>query len=196
MNTTEEIKKIQNTLPNYPWDIIEDYAKKYEVEQSSIKDLIFKGKLSLFDSLIEIYPNKPSIVLNSLLNIATAIRREGRNIENITDDDYKKIFQELKNENIGKEAIEDIMRLKADSPNLSIQQSIEKLHIETLSFEDLKIIISEIVNKNSKIIKERGMRSMGPLMGEVMEKVRGKIDGEIVSKELKEQILKKIKEMK
>ncbi len=196
MNTAEEIIKIRNTLPNYPWDIIEDYAKKYKVEQSSIKDLIFKGKLSLFDSLIEIYPEKPSIVLNTLLNKAKAIKREGRKIENITNDDYIKIFQELKNENIGKEAIEDIMRLKADSPNLSIEQSIEKLHLETLSFDDLKIIIKEIVDKNIKIIKEKGMRSMGPLMGEVMKKVRGKIDGEIVSKELKLQITNKLKEMK
>ena len=196
MNTAEEIKNIQNTLPNYPWDIIADYAKKYKVEQSSIKDLIFTGELSLFDSLIEIYPEKPSIVLNTLQNKAKAIRREGKNIENITDDDYKKIFQELKNENIGKEAIEDIMKLKADSPNLSIKQIIEKLHFETLSVEDLKIIINETVNNNLKIIKERGMRSMGPLMGIVMEKVRGKIDGEIVSKELKVQILNKLKEMK
>ncbi|NVM18940.1 MAG: Glu-tRNA(Gln) amidotransferase subunit GatE [Candidatus Lokiarchaeota archaeon] len=196
MNTAEEIKKIRNTLPNYPWDIIEDYATKYKVEQSSIKDLIFKGKLSLFDSLIEIYPEKPSIVLNTMLNKAKAIKREGKEIENITNDDYIKIFRELKNENIGKEAIEDIMRLKADSPNLTIEETIEKLHLETLSYEDLKKIIKEIVDNNLEIIKEKKMRSMGPLMGEVMKKVRGKIDGEIVSKELKLQITNKLKEMK
>ncbi len=196
MNTIEVTEQIQKTLPNYPWDIIEDYAKMYKVEQSSIKKLIFKGKLSLFDSLIDIYPAKPSIIITTLLNTAKAIKREGKIIENITNDDYKKIFLELKNKKIGKEAIEDIMRLKADSPNLTIEQSIEKLHLEALSFEDLKIIINEIVNKNLKIIKERGMRSMGPLMGEVMKKVRGKIDGEIVSKELKIQISNKLKEMK
>ena len=196
MNTAEEIKKIRNTLPNYPWDIIEDYAKKYKVEQSSIKDLIFKGKLSLFDNLIEIYPEKPSIILNTLLNKAKAIKREGKKIENITNNDYIKIFRELKNENIGKEAIEDIMRLKADSPNLTIEQTIEKLHLETLSYEDLKKIIKEEVDNNLEIIKEKKMRSMGPLMGEVMKKVRGKIDGEIVSKELKLQITNKLKEMK
>ena len=196
MNTVEETKQIQKTLPNYPWDIIEDYAKKYKVEQRSIKKLIFKGKLSLFDSLIDIYPARPSIIITTLLNTAKAIKREGKIIENITNDDYKKIFLELKNEKIGKEAIEDIMRLKADSPNLTIEQSIENLNLESLTIEDLKIIINEIVNKNLKIIKEREMRSMGPLMGEVMKKVRGKIDGEIVSKELKIQILNKLKEMK
>ncbi len=196
MNTVEETKQIQKTLPNYPWDIIEDYAKKYKVEQSSIKKLIFKGQLSLFDSLIDIYPEKPSIIITTLLNTAKAIKREGKIIENITNDDYKKIFLELKNKKIGKEAIEDIMRLKADSPNLTIEQSIVNLNLESLSIEDLKIIINEIVNKNLKIIKERGMRSMGPLMGEVMKKVRGKIDGEIISKELKIQISNKLKEMK
>ncbi len=196
MNTIEETKQIQKTLPNYPWDIIEDYAKMYKVEQSSIKKLIFKGQLSLFDSLIDIYPAKPSIIITTLLNTAKAIKREGKIIENITNDDYKKIFLELKNKKIGKEAIEDIMRLKADSPNLTIEQSIENLNLESLSIEDLKIIINEIIIKNLKIIKEREMRSMGPLMGEVMKKVRGKIDGEIISKELKIQISNKLKEMK
>ncbi len=196
MNTVEETKKIQKTLPNYPWDIIEDYAKMYKVEQSSIKKLIFNGQLSLFDSLIDIYPAKPSIIITTLLNTAKSIKREGKIIENITNDDYRKIFLELKNKKIGKEAIEDIMRLKADSPNLTIEQSIMNLNLESLSIEDLKIIINEIVIKNLKIIKEREMRSMGPLMGEVMKKVRGKIDGEIISKELKTQISNKLKEMK
>ena len=196
MNTVEETKQIQKTLPNYPWDIIEDYAKMYKVEQSSIKKLIFNGQLSLFDSLIDIYPAKPSIIITTLLNTAKSIKREGKIIENITNDDYRKIFLELKNKKIGKEAIEDIMRLKADSPNLTIEQSIENLNLESLSIEDLKIIINEIVIKNLKIIKEREMRSMGPLMGEVMKKVRGKIDGEIISKELKIQISNKLKEMK
>jgi len=196
MNTAEEIKQIQNTLPNYPWDIIEDHAKKYKIEQSSVKKLIFRGNISLFDSLIAIYPEKPSIIINTLLNTATAIKREGKKIENITNDDYKIIFRELKNKKIGKEAIEDIMRLKADSPNLTIKQTIKNLNLDSLSTEDLIIIIKEIVNNSSKIIKEREMRSMGPLMGEVMKKVRGKIDGEIVSKELKLQISNKLKEMK
>ena len=196
MNTIEETKQIQKTLPNYPWDIIEDYAKMYKVEQSSIKKLIFNGQLSLFDSLIDIYSAKPSIIITTLLNTAKAIKREGKIIENITNDDYKKIFIELKNKKIGKEAIEDIMRLKADSPNLTIEQSIENLNLESLSIEDLKIIINEIVIKNLKIIKEREMRSIGPLMGEVMKKVRGKIDGAIISKELKIQISNKLKEMK
>jgi len=195
MNIAEEINQIQESLPNYPWDIIKDYAKKYKIEESSVKKLIFKGKLSLFDALINIYPEKPSIVVHTLLNTAKAIKREGKKIENITDDDYKQIFIELKKEKIGKEAIEEIMRMKTDSPNLSIEQIMQNLNIESISLDELKKFIKDIVNRNLEIIKDRGMRAMGPLMGEVMKEIRGKIDGEIISKELKSQIEKKLKEM-
>lgn len=196
MNADEEVNQIRNNLPNYPWDIIKDYAIKYKIEESSVKKLIFKGKLSLFDSLIKIYPDKPSIVVRTLLNTAKALKREGKNTDNLTDEDYKQIFIELKNKKIGKEAIEDIMRMKVDSPQLTIEETMENLSIESISLEQLKNIIKEVVDKNIELIKEREMRAMGPLMGEVMKKVRGKIDGEIVSKELKSQISIKLKERK
>jgi len=196
MNADEEINQIRKHLPNFPWDTIKDYANKYKIEESSVKKLIFKGKLSLFDNLIKIYPDKPSIIVRTLLNTAKALKREGKNTDNLTDDDYKQIFIELKNKKVGKEAIEDIMRMKVDSPQFTIEEILENLRIESISVEQLKKIIKEIVAKNIELIKERDMRAMGPLMGEVMKKVRGKIDGEIVSKELKSQISIKLKERK
>ena len=74
-------------------------------------------------------------------------------------------------------------------------QIMEKLNLKSLSNEELTVIVKEVVNKNLDLIKDKGMRSMGPLMGEVMKKVRGRIDGEIVSKDLKFQITNKLKEM-
>ncbi|MFX0037267.1 MAG: Glu-tRNA(Gln) amidotransferase GatDE subunit E, partial [Candidatus Hermodarchaeota archaeon] len=100
------------------------------------------------------------------------------------------------NKKISKEAIEEIMSLKADFPELSINQIKKKLKIESVSVDDLKKIIEEIVNNNNDLIKEKQMRAKGPLMGEVMKKVRGKIDGAVVSHELENSIQQKLKEMK
>ncbi|MFX0043056.1 MAG: Glu-tRNA(Gln) amidotransferase subunit GatE [Candidatus Hodarchaeota archaeon] len=195
INTEKEIDEIRKNLPQYPWESIKEYSKKYKVEDRMIKDLIFNGKLSLFNELIEIFPDNPSIILTTLLETTTALRRDGKEVENITDIDYKVIFRDLKNKQIGKEAIEDIMNLKADFPNLTIEQIKEKLSIERISINDLKKVVEDIVNKNIGLIKEREMRAIGPLMGEVMKKVRGKIDGAIVSKELKNSITNILKEM-
>ena len=195
-NLEEEIKDIKKSLPEYPWETIKKYSKKYKTEERIIKDLIFTGKLNLFDKLIDLYPDNPSLILTTLLETTTALRREGKNIENIAGDDFYEIFTLLKKGKISKEAIEDILQLKADFPDLSIKQILKNLKIESISVEDLKKIIQEIIKKNVNLIKEKQMRAKGPLMGEVMKKVRGKIDGAVVSKELTNSINETLKEMK
>ena len=192
LNTEGEIEDIRKELPTYPWFIIEKYSKKYNTEQRLIKKLIFKGKLELFERLVKIYPENPSIILATILETSKALRREGKNIEEIKDDDYITIFKELKDKKIGKEIIEDIMRKKTDEPYLSILQIKDKLNIKSISIDELQKVISEIVNKNINLIKERENRSIGPLMGEVMKIVKGRIDGSIVNQELQKQIKKKL----
>jgi glutamyl-tRNA(Gln) amidotransferase subunit E len=192
LNTKSEIEDIRKELPGYPWIIIENYSKKYNTEQRLIKKLIFKGKLKLFERLVKIYPENPSIILTTILETSKALRREGKNIEEIKDDDYINIFTELKDKKIGKEIIEDIMRKKTDEPHLSILQIKDELNIKSITINELHNIISEIVNNNISLIKEREIRSLGPLMGEVMKIVKGKIDGSIVNQELLKQIKKKL----
>ncbi len=188
INTREEIDQVRKTIPKYPWDIIKEYSEQYETEERMIKELIFSEKLELFEKLIKIYPKNPSIVLNILLETTLALKRDGKEIDNILDNDYIEIFKNLRDNKVSKEAIEEIMILKSESPQLSINEIIESLGIKVVSIQDLKTIIKEIVNQNQKIIKERQMKAMGPLMGDVMKKVRGKVDGAIVSDELKKAI--------
>jgi len=194
-NKEEEIKEIAKNLPRYPWDVIKDYSKKYKLEEKMIKDLIFTGKLEVFDELTANFPENPTLIITTLLETTTALRREGKNVENINNKDFFDIFSLLKNKEIGKEAIEDLMKKKADSPHLSIAEIKEALHISKISEEDLNIIIDSIVGKNTKLINERKLGAMGPLMGEVMQDVRGKIDGKIVSDKLKKAIQQKLKEL-
>jgi glutamyl-tRNA(Gln) amidotransferase subunit E len=194
-NPKEEIEEVRKNLPELPWLTIKQYSKKYNTEERLIKDLIFTGKLQLFDKLIGLYPNNPSLIFTTLLETTTAIRREGKNVENISDNDFIEIFTLLKKKEISKEAIEELMNLKAVSPDLSIDEIKKKSKIESISLDDLKKLIAEIVNNQEKMIKEREMRAKGPLMGIVMKEARGKIDGAIVSKELDYAIKEKLKDL-
>ena len=193
-NKEEEIKEIAENLPRYPWDVIKEYSKKYKLEEMMIKDLIFTGKLEIFDKSIEILPDNPTLIITTLLETTTALRRDGKNVEYIKDKDFYDIFTLLKNDEIGKEAVEDLMKAKTDSPDQSIGEIKEMLNISRISEEDLDNIIDGIVDNNLKLINERKMGAMGPLMGEVMGNVRGKIDGKIVSDKLKKALQKKLKE--
>ncbi|MHA1391063.1 MAG: GatB/YqeY domain-containing protein, partial [Promethearchaeota archaeon] len=163
-----------------PWNVIEEYANSYHIEESSVKQLFFTGKLNLFKKLIKIYSDNPSIIINKILNTTTALRRDGKEIDNIKESDFEEIFMYLKNKEISKEAIEEIMIMKADHPELTIIEIKERLKLES----------------NIEIVKQKGMRAIGPLMGEVMKKVRGKIDGAIISREMKSKLSLKLKELK
>jgi len=196
INSEKEINNIQKTLPEYPWIIIKQYSKKYKIEKRLIKELIFTGNLHLFNELLKIYPENPTLVITTILETTTALRRDGKEVENITEKDFIDIFTLLKNGEIGKEAIEEFMLAKSDKPELTIEELKKELKIEKISEDDLKEIIHNIINKNAEIVKEKEMRAMGPLMGEVMKKVRGKIDGKIVSNELKNILQKKLAELK
>ena len=194
-NNKDEINQIRKTLPEYPWVVIKQYSKKYKTEERLIKDLIFTGKLKLFDELIKVYPENPSLIFTTLLETTTALRRDGKNLENISHNDFIQIFTLLNKKEISKEVIEELMGLKADSPELSIKQIKKNLKIESISLEDLKKIIDDIIKNNLDLIIEKEIRAKGPLMGEVMKKVRGKIDGAIVSKELENAIKEKLKRL-
>jgi len=196
LNTEQEIESIRENLPPHPWKIIQEYSKKFKIEERMIKELIFTGKLDLFETLLKIYPENPMLIITTLLETTIALRREGKNLENLKKKDYQEIFTLLKSNEIGKEAIEEIMALKADSPHLSIEDIRKKLNLQKISITDLKNLIQDIIDNNLSLIKEKEMRAMGPLMGEIMEQVRGKIDGAVVSKELKTLLTKTIKEVK
>jgi len=194
-NFKDEIEEIYKNLPELPWLTIKKYSKKFNTEERLIKDLIFTGRLKLFDRLIELYPKNSSLILTTLLETTTALRREGKDLDNITDKDFLEIFDLLDKKEISKEAIKDVMSLKADSPELSLDEIKKELKIESISLDDLRKMIAEIVNNQSKMIKEKEMRAKGPLMGIVMKEARGKIDGSIVSIELDSAIKEKLKEL-
>ena len=196
MNEINEISEIKANLPDYPWNVMKEYANSYHIEELSVKQLFFTGKLNLFKKLIKIYPDNPSTIINKLLNTTTALRREGKNIDNIKESDFEEIFMYLKNREISKEAIEEIMIMKADHPELKIIEIKERLKLESISLEDLSKITDDVIDSNLDVIKEKGMRAMGPLMGEVMKKVRGKIDGAVISREMKNKLSLKLKELK
>ncbi|TFG27587.1 MAG: Glu-tRNA(Gln) amidotransferase subunit GatE [Promethearchaeota archaeon] len=98
INSEKEIQTIKENLPEYPWKTITQYSKKYKLEERLIKELIFTGNLSLFNQLLDIYSENPMLIITTLLETTTALRRDGKQVENITEKDYIDLFSLLKND--------------------------------------------------------------------------------------------------
>ena len=57
---------------------------------------------------------------------------------------------------------------------------------------ELEAAIDKVIESKMDFIKEKGMNSVGPLMGVVMKEFRGKVSGQEISRILKEKIAKKL----
>ncbi len=181
----ERIQRIKQSIGPYPWDIIDDYSKKYKISGELFEDLIMTGKLQLFDKLIKILPDNPTLVIRTITDMLKVLHRENRNIGQLKEQHFSTLLKGLKKGTIAKEALESILRIWIDSPGLTLEKAKEKAGISSFDLNDLDKIIQEIIDKNIDLIKTRGRGATGPLMGDVMKKVgRGVVDGKILSSKL------------
>jgi len=181
----ERIQRIKKSLGPYPWDAIDDYSKKYKISDELFEDLIMTGKLQMFDKLIKILPDNPTLVIRTITDMLKVLHRENRDIKQLEEKHFSNLLKGLKKGVIAKEALESILRIWIDFPELTLEKAKEKAGISSFDLNDLDKIIQEIIDKNIELIKTRGRGATGPLMGDVMKKVgRGVVDGKILSSKL------------
>ena len=181
----ERIQRIKQSIGPYPWDIIDDYSKKYKISGELFEDLIMTGKLQLFDKLIKILPDNPTLVIRTITDMLKVLHREKRDIKQLKEHHFSTLLKGLKKGIIAKEALESILRTWIDFPGLTLEKAKKKAGISSFDLNDLDEIIQEIIDKNIELIKARGRGATGPLMGDVMKKVgRGVVDGKILSSKL------------
>ncbi len=190
----DRLDKIKKTLPKEPWVLEKEMAEKYDIEKSLARKIILSGRVPLFEKITGIGVS-PVLVATTLTQTLVALRREGLPVENIAEEHLISIFKALSKKKIAKEAIDEILRLFAEDPSLTLEKTLEQLSLETMSLEDLQKLIAEVIEKNYDLVKSKGDRAFGPIMGIVMKEARGKIDGKIISEKVREE-LKRILEAK
>ena len=70
----------------------------------------------------------------------------------------------------------------AKNPTHNAERAIKELGLEMMSDEDVKKLVESTVKEREELVKERGMKAMGPLMGVIMGKARGKASPQQVNK--------------
>jgi len=139
----------------------------------------------MFDKLIKILPDNPTLVIRTITDMLKVLHRENRDIKQLEEKHFSTLLKGLKKGAIAKEALESILRIWIDYPGLSLEKAKKKAGISSFDLNDLDKIIQEIIDKNIDLIKTRGRGATGPLMGDVMKKVgRGVVDGKILSSKL------------
>lgn len=188
--TDEMVEPIKNNLPELPDVKKERIIKEYNLSEDLANQLVKRLEADVFEEILSDVDVNPTPVASLLAYDLREIKREGYNINILTTQHFKDLFQLLADGKIAKDSVTKLATAIIESPEEDVTTIAESNNLTLLSEDEVCEIIANIVAKNEKMVKERQMGAMGPLMGMSMKELKGKADGSLVNKIVKEEIQK------
>lgn len=177
------LKELSMNIP-VPWnEVIDQICKKYTINRTLAENIFDSQYFSLFENLVSYTSISPSFIISKLTEDLVSLERQGYDISILTQEDLFYLFEQLDKSRISKESIPIILERLLSKQGGSIDEIISSFGSEVTE-EDIDGIVKKIIVENEKIISQKGMDSIGLLMGRCMSILRGKVDGEKVNKRL------------
>jgi glutamyl-tRNA(Gln) amidotransferase subunit E len=186
--TEEYIKQIRSRLPELPEQKLQRLMRDYKLNQKLAKQILDSEYIDLFETVVKESGVSPTTVAVFLTETLKALKRDGIQVEKVSENQLREIFKKISSGDITKEAIPEIVNWLSKHENKNVQEAITSLNLKILSKEELEKIINAIVEANKGLVKERGANAFGLIMGIAMREVRGKASATLVSELLKKKL--------
>jgi glutamyl-tRNA(Gln) amidotransferase subunit E len=179
-----KLKQLSHDIPQ-PWnEIIDNIGKKYNINKTLAENIFDSKFFSLFEKIVSQMSISPSFVISKLTEDLVSLEREGYDSSILSEDMLFYLFAELDNSRITKESIPMVIEKLLKNKSMDVREIVNSFGTESVSEEFVEESISKIIHENANVISQKGLDSVGLLMGRCMEVLRGKIDGEKVNKRL------------
>ena len=180
--TDLDIQKAKDCIPK-PWDeTLKEFGKKYDLNPQLAEQMFDSDYFKIFEKICTLYTSiSANFVASALCSTITSLQRSGMDASNLDSDAIETVFKILDSKKISKESVEIIFSDIMTGKYSSVQNAVEGITAETISDEDVSIMLDEILSENESIIDKQGMRALNPIMGIAMKKMRGKASGEMIN---------------
>ncbi len=186
--TMEYLEKLRKQLPELPEQKMRRLMKEYGLNRKLAKQILDSEYGDLFETVAKETGVSPTVIAVALTETLKALRREGINIEAVTDEQFRELFSLIDSGKTTKEAIPEIITWLSKHEGTTAKEAIESLGLAMISQKELERIINDLMERNKSLVEERGKGAFGPLMGMIMKKVRGRVKAEMVSGILKKRL--------
>lgn len=183
----ERIEEIKSNLPELPEEKKLRIIEQYSLSEDIASQLVRLDKVEDFEDIMVSSNLDPTTVGSTLAYTLKELRRDGNDVSILGTPILKETFALVEDGKITKEAVSDVL-VGLCQEERSPEETARRLNLIMLSEAEIEKIIDELISENIKIVEERGMGAIGPLMGKSMEKLQGKADGKLVNKFLKDKI--------
>jgi glutamyl-tRNA(Gln) amidotransferase subunit E len=186
--TKNILENLENHLPEWPEEKMQRFTRDYGLNEKLAKQVLDSEFHPLFQEIVESIKISPTLVAVVLTETLKALKRDGVQVENLSEEQLSKMFQLLTSGDIVKEGIPDILTWLSEHPKSNPDEAIEILELEMLSEDRIVEIIAELIAENQSVIAKTKGKAFGILMGLIMKKVRGKANVKVVTKLLKKSL--------
>jgi len=142
----------------------------------------------LFEEIVAEFKVPSSIVVRALETIPIELAREGVSVSQLTDQHFRDGFALVASDRIAKEGLVDLLRALAKHPEMSAAEAAKAASLAGVDEVGVEAVVKAVLASKADLVKAKGERAAGPLMGLVMKELRGKADGALVSAILKKEI--------
>ncbi|MFZ0366226.1 MAG: Glu-tRNA(Gln) amidotransferase subunit GatE [Nitrososphaeraceae archaeon] len=191
-----ELKELSKNIPQ-PWNVVIDQIhKNYGINKTLAENIFDSEYFSLFEKIVSHTSINPSFIVSKLTEDLVSLEREGYDSSILSQDELFHLFVELDKSRISKESIPIILEKLLKKEGGGVDEIIRSFGSEGVTEEYVDEMINKIIEENDAVISQKGLDSIGLLMGRCMSILRGKIDGEKVNKKLVIKLTEHIEESK
>jgi len=184
------IAKISSNLPELPEQKLGHLMKEYKLNQKLARQILDSEHDQLFDTIVKESGVSPTTVAAFLTETLKALKRDGVEVDKVSENQTREIFKSIHSGELTKEAVPDVFIWLSRHENKSVQEAISGLGLKMISENELEKLIEKVIVDNRRMIQERGEDSFGVIMGILMKNLRGRADPASVSKVLREKLKK------
>jgi glutamyl-tRNA(Gln) amidotransferase subunit E len=184
----EYLESLGLSLPELTEQKMTRLTKEYKLNQKLAMQVLDSEYSQLFETIVKRTKVSPTVVAAALTETFKGLRREGIEIENVSDQQILELFRLIDEGQAAKEAIQDIVSWLAKNKDASVMNALKKLALKMLTEEELEAIIDNVMRENKSLIEKNEKAAFGILMGLVMQKVRGKANPQLVNRILKKKL--------
>lgn len=189
--TEDYLKQLRARLPELPEKKMERLTKSFGLNQKLAKQVLDSDYAQLFEIVVKETKVSPTVVAAFLTETLKSLRREGVEIEGISDLQIRELFGLIDRGETAKEAAPDIISWLAKNRTASVKEALKSLGLGMLSETELEKLIDQLISENKSLVEKSGERAFGALMGLTMKKVRGRANPEMVSTVVKKKLKKR-----
>ncbi len=180
------LKRLEKELPLEVEQRLKLYKSKGLGEKLAQK-MVLSNKACFFEDLISKGINATTAA-TLLLETAIQLKRQGIGISN---EMIGEVLAAEKRGKITKDVFVDLLKRWGQSPGKELEEIVEELSVGRAGGGEVNAVVEKIVERNLKLVEEKGMRAVGALMGEAMKELKGKASGKEISAVLGKEIAKK-----